>query len=55
MGNSKTKAVARKHRHRQQTAKEKLRLHLAGKLKSDDMPELVKRYLNRRLRVAKKG
>jgi hypothetical protein len=55
MGNAKTLSTARKHRHRQAAAKEKLRLHLDGKLKSEELPELAKRYLMRRARVTKRG
>ena len=55
MANSKTLAVTRKHRRRQQAAKERLQQHLAGKLESDKLPGLAKLYLVRRLRVTKRG
>jgi hypothetical protein len=55
MANSKTHAIAEKHRRRQRAAKAKLHLYLAGKTSGDDLSELAKRYLTRHLRVAKKG
>lgn len=55
MGNSKSLSVERKHRRRQQAAKEKMQLHLAGKLEAEQLPELSKRYLSRRLRLTKKS
>lgn len=55
MGNSKTFGVRAKHRRRQRAAKEKMQLHLAGKLEAEQLPELAKRYLQRRLRLTKRS
>jgi hypothetical protein len=55
MGNSKTRAVARKHRRKQRAAKDKVHQHLAGKLDADKLPALANRYLIHHLRVAKRG
>jgi len=55
MANSKTHAVEEKHRRAQRNAKEKLRLHLAGKLDAEKLPSLAKRYLARHSRMTKRG
>jgi hypothetical protein len=55
MANSKTLSVARKHRHKQRAAKEKLNQHLAGKRDAETLPALAKIYLTRRMRVTKRG
>ena len=55
MGNSKTHAVARKHRRKERAAKERVHQHLAGKGDADKLPALAKRFLGRTLRLVKKG
>jgi hypothetical protein len=55
MANSKALAVQRKHRRRQRAAKEKVQLHLDGKIEAERLPALAKNYLVRRLRVTKRG
>jgi len=53
MANSKTHAVKRKHLKRQRAAKEQVRAHRAGKLESDNLTGLAKRYLLRTARISK--
>jgi hypothetical protein len=55
MANSKTLAVARKHRRAQRAAKEKLQQHLDGKRDVESLPALARIYLTRRMRVTKRG
>ncbi|MFQ5601102.1 MAG: hypothetical protein ACE5G2_11190 [Candidatus Krumholzibacteriia bacterium] len=53
MGNSKTMSTARRHRLRKRAAREKVRLHLEGKLTCEELPKLALRILQRRLRVSR--
>ena len=54
MGNSKTLGVERKHRQRRHAAKEHVRAHLEGKLPSEQLSSLARRFLQRHLRITKK-
>ncbi len=55
MANSKKLRIKVKHRRRQKAAKEKVQLYLGGKMQETALPALARAFLNRRMRVVKRG
>jgi hypothetical protein len=55
MSHDKRYVAQKRQRRRRKTAKAKLKLYEAGKLKHDKLPALAKKFLSRKTRAAKRA